>query len=260
MLLAVNINNTHVKLGLYADDAGDDARPLQLWRVATDRARTADEWWVQLATLLTTGGYAPDRITAAVIASVVPPVTGQWRVVCERHLRIAPQVADTANSSVRIGTDRPSENGADRVMNVLGGYARYGGPLIIVDLGTATTFDCVNAAGDLIGGAISPGLMLSFEALASRAALLFTVELAHPPHAIGTNTVDQLNSGVVLGYTSLVEGLCARLAREMDAAEGVPRIIGTGGLAPLIAGGTDLFAAVDDDLTLYGMYLLHRRG
>lgn len=257
MFLAVNINNTNVKLGLYAADAGKDARPLHIWRVATDRARTADEWWVQLATLLTTSGYLPNQIRAVAIASVVPPVTAQWRTLSEIHLQLTPLVADTAGDlGVRILTDRPEENGSDRVMNVLGAYRRYGGPLIIIDLGTATTFDCVNAVGDLLGGAITPGIMLSFEALASRAALLYAVELGYPPHAIGTNTTDSLRSGVVLGYVGLVEGMVARLAREMD---GTPRVIATGGLAALVAAGTTIIEAVDDDLTLFGLHTFYRQ-
>lgn len=256
MLLAVNINNTQTKIGVYPDDAGEDARPAHLWRLATDRARTADEWWVALATLLTTAGYDAAGVRAVAIASVVPPVTGPWREVSQRNLGVAPLMAD---GSLPLGiptrTGAATEAGADRLMNALAVHRRYGGPAIVVDCGTATVLDCVGADGQYLGCAIAPGMGTAFEALVGRAAQLSSVELRLPPHAIGTNTVDALRSGAVLGHVAMIEGMVARLRAELG---GTPKIVATGGLAGVVASGTAIFDAVDDDLTLYGIYRFAR--
>jgi len=280
MLLAVNINNTQTKLGLYADDAGEDARPLYLWRLATDRARTADEWWVALATLLASANIAPAQVTTVAIASVVPPVTGIWQGVCERYLHYTPLLADgSVPYGVRVLIDRPEEAGSDRVMNTLAAFRRYGGPALVIDFGTATAFDCVSAEGDYLGSAIAPGLVVSFEALTGRAAQLSSVALHAPARAIGTGTVTALQSGVVLGHVAMVEGMARRLIAEMRGSPSTTlfkqgsgsepvvhlevglhpiRVIATGGLASVIAPNTSLFDAVDDDLTLYGIYCFAR--
>jgi len=279
MLLAVNINNTQTKLGLYADDAGEDARPLYLWRLATDRARTADEWWVALATLLTSANVAPAQLTTVAIASVVPPVTGTWQGVSERYLHCTPLLADgSVPYGVRVLIDRPEEAGSDRVMNTLAAFRRYGGPTLVVDFGTATAFDCVSAEGDYLGSAIAPGLVVSFEALTGRAAQLSSVALRAPARAIGTGTVTALQSGVVLGHVAMVEGMARRLIAEMRGSPATlfkqgqrseplvnlevglhpVRVIATGGLASVIAPNTPIFDAVDDDLTLYGIYCFAR--
>lgn len=256
MLLAIDLSNTNVKIGLYPDKAGDDARPVQQWRIATDRARTADEWWVQLLTLLRTAGHEPTAITAVAISSVVPPVLAQLRDLCERYLHRTPLVAGPGvNLGVTVGIDQPSEAGADLVMNCLAAYQRYGGPAIVIGFGTATTFCAIDARGALLGVAIAPGLTLSFEALAGQAAQLFSVELRLPEHAIGTNTAESLRSGVVLGYVGLVEGLVTRMRAELG---GTARVVATGYLARIVAEGTDVIEAVDDDLTLFGIYLMHR--
>ena len=279
MLLAVNINNTQTKLGIYADDAADDARPLHLWRLATERARTVDEWWVQLATLLASASITPAQVTTVAIASVVPQVTGPWQQVSERYLgRVALMADGSVPYGVRVLIDRPEEAGADRIMNTLAAYRRYGGPALVVDFGTATVFDCVSAEGDYLGSAIAPGLVVSFEALTGRAAQLSTVALRAPEHAIGTSTVSALQSGVVLGHVAMVEGMVRRLTAEMRGAPAVlfkqgrrteqvvnldvglhpVCIIATGGLASVIAPNTSLFDVVDDDLTLYGIYCFAR--
>ena len=256
MLLAIDLSNTNTKFGLYADDAGEDARPLHLWRIATERGRTADEWWVQVSSLLRAAGREPSDVSAVAISSVVPQVLVQLRDLCARYLRVAPLVA---GPDVRLGVgvriDRPSEAGADLIMNCLAAYTRYGGPALISGFGTATTFRCVSAAGDYIGTAIAPGLALSLETLAGRAAQLYSIELKAPERAIGTNTADSMRSGVVLGYVGLVEGLVARMTRELG---GAPHVVATGFLANIIAEGTPVIGTVDDDLTLYGIYLMHR--
>ncbi len=256
MLLAIDLSNTNTKFGLYSNDAGADARPLHLWRIATDRGRTADEWWVQLATLLHTSGHAPADVSAVAISSVVPQVLVQLRDLCTRYLHLTPLVAGPGvDLGVGVRIDRPEEAGADLVMNCAAAYHRYGGPAIVIGFGTATTFSCVSADGDYVGTAIAPGLALSLEALAGRAAQLYSIELKAPDHAIGTNTVDAMRSGVVLGYIGLVEGLVTRMARELG---GTPRVIATGFLATIIAEGTSVIDSVDDDLTLYGIYVMHR--
>lgn len=256
MLLAIDLSNTNVKIGLYADNAGEEARPVQQWRISTERARTADEWWVHLLTLLHAAGHEPAAIKAVAISSVVPPVLVQLRDLCARYLRLTPLVAGPGvNLGVVVGTDQPSEAGADLVMNCLAAYQRYGGPAIVIGFGTATTFCAISAGGALLGVAIAPGLALSFEALAGRAAQLYSIELKLPERAIGTNTVDSLRAGVVLGYVGLVEGLVARMRAELG---GAARVVATGYLAHIVAAGTDVIEAVDDDLTLYGIYLMHR--
>jgi type III pantothenate kinase len=256
MLLAIDLSNTNTKIGLYADDADADARPLHIWRVSTNRDRTADEWWVQISALLGTAGCAPSDISAVAISSVVPQVLVQLRELCARYLHLTPLVAGPGvNLGMAVRTDRPSETGADLVMNCLAAHHRYGGPAIIIGFGTATTFTCINADGAMIGAAIAPGLALSFEALAGRAAQLYSIDLQLPERAIGTNTVESMRSGVVLGYVGLVEGLVARMARELG---GTPHVVATGFLASIIAAGTTAIESVDDDLTLYGIYLMHR--
>ena len=256
MLLAIDLSNTNTKLGLYADNAGEEARPLAIWRIATERGRTADEWWVQLSTLLRAAGYEPSDVSAVAISSVVPQVLVQLRDLCTRYLHVTPLVAGPGvRMGVGVRIDRPSEAGADLVMNCLAAYTRYGGPAIVIGFGTATTFSCVSTEGDYVGTAIAPGLALSLETLAGRAAQLYSIELKAPDHAIGTNTADSMRSGVVLGYVGLVEGLVARMTRELG---GTPYVVATGFLASIIADGTSVINTVDDDLTLYGIYLMHR--
>jgi len=256
VLLAVDLSNTNTKFGLYADDAGEDARPLALWRISTNRDRTADEWWVHVSSLLHTSGHAPSDVTAVAISSVVPQVLVQLRELCARYLHVTPLVAGPGvNLGMAVRTDRPSETGADLLMNCLAAHRRYGGPAIIIGFGTATTFTCINADGAMIGAAIAPGLSLALEALTGRAAQLYSIDLRLPERAIGTNTADSMRSGVVLGYIGLVEGLVARMTRELGAT---PHVVATGFLATVIAEGTPIIGTVDDDLTLYGVYLMHR--
>ncbi len=256
MLLAIDLSNTNTKFGLYADDADEDARPLHIWRISTERGRTADEWWVQLSSLLRTTGHEPSDVSAVAISSVVPQVLVQLLDLCARYLHVTPLIAGPGtNLGMAVRTDRPSETGADLIMNCLAAHHRYGGPAIIIGFGTATTFTCINAEGAMIGAAIAPGLALSLETLAGRAAQLFSIELKAPDHAIGTNTADSMRSGVVLGYIGLVEGLVARMTQELGDT---PHVVATGFLANIIAEGTSVINTVDDDLTLYGIYLMHR--
>lgn len=256
MLLAIDLSNTNVKLGLYPSNAGEDAHPVQQWRISTERARTSDEWWVQILTLLRAAGHEPQAITAVAISSVVPQVLVQMRDMCERYLRLTPLVVGPdVNLGVAVGTDRPSETGADLIMNALAAYHRYGGPAIAVGFGTATTFTCVGADGAVAGVAIAPGLTLALEALTGRAAQLFSIELQLPERAIGRNTVESMHAGIVLGYVGMVEGLVTRMKAELG---GEAYVVATGYLAHIIAPGTPMIQSVDDDLTLYGIYLMHR--
>jgi len=256
VLLAIDLSNTNTKFGLYADDAVEDARPLHIWRIATEGGRTADEWWVQLSTLLRAAGHAPSDVSAVAISSVVPQVLVQLRDLCARYLHVTPLVAGPGvKMGVGVQIDRPTEAGADLVMNCLAAHQRYGGPAIVIGFGTATTFSCVSGEGAYVGTAIAPGLALSLETLAGRAAQLYSIELKAPDHAIGTNTVDSMRSGVVFGYVGLVEGLVARMTRELG---GTPHVVATGFLANIIAAETAAIGTVDDDLTLYGIYLMHR--
>jgi type III pantothenate kinase len=256
VLLAIDLSNTNVKLGLYPDNAGEDARPVQQWRISTERARTSDEWWVQLLTLLRSSGHEPQSIKAVAISSVVPQVLVQIRDMCERYLRITPLVAGPGvNLGISVGTDRPNEMGADLIMNCLAAFRRYGGPVIAIGFGTATTFTCVDASGAVAGAAIAPGMAVALEALTGRAAQLFSIELQLPERAIGRNTAESMRSGIVLGYVGIVEGLVSRMKAELG---GEAYVVATGYLAHVVAPGTAMIQSVDDDLTLYGVYLMHR--
>lgn len=250
MLLAVDIGNTNVVLGAY------DGHDLTAsWRVATETHRMPDEWGVLLSNLLGHRGRRLEDLDAAVISSVVPTLTVVFREMCERYLSVTPLVIEPGiRTGIRILYDNPKEVGADRIANALAAYRRYGGPAIVIDFGTATTFDALSAGGDYLGGAISPGITLSTEALFRYAAKLPHIELAPPKKAIGKNTVASMQAGIVLGYVGLVEGLVKRFQQELG---GGAKVIATGGLARSIANETRVIDVVDDELTLEGLYLIH---
>jgi type III pantothenate kinase len=202
-------------------------------------------------------GLDPDRIASAIIASVVPPLTDTMMELVRRAFgREALVVGPGIRTGMPILYENPREVGADRIVNAVAAYAWAKGGVVVVDFGTATTFDCVTPKGEYLGGVIAPGVQISAEALFSRAARLHRVEIALPPRVVGRNPVHSMQSGIVYGYAGLVDGLCARLVREL----GYPaRIVATGGLARLIAPQTERIEAVDDDLTLTGLRLLYER-
>ena len=249
MLLAVDIGNTNVTLGLFRGEELE-AR----WRLSTDIRRTSDEFTMMLLTLLEQDDVSPDQVTAAVIASVVPPLTEVLEAVCQRCFHLTPLiVGPETRTGVRVRIDNPAEVGADRVVNAAAAHRLQGGPLIIIDFGTGTTFDAVSDEGDYLGGTIAPGIELAAEALFQRAAKLPRIELEFPPRVIGTNTVNAMQAGLMYGYLGLVEGIVARMKMELG---GSPWVIATGGLAEVMQGHTEVIDAVEPDLTLQGLRMI----
>ena len=250
MLLAININNTNTMLGLYHNQ-----KWIANWRVSSNRAKLADEYGMLLKNLFDYDGYKWEQISAIAIASVVPPLTTTFTDMCRRFFKRDPLVVShEINLGVKVRTDYPAEVGADRILNALATHRLHGSPAIVVDFGTATTFDAISAEGDYLGGAIAPGLGIAAEALFSRTAKLPRIELVAPPAAIGANTVQCMQSGLVLGYVGLIEGLVERIRAELG---GQARVIGTGGLAPVLAKETKVIEIVDQMLTLEGLRFIY---
>jgi len=250
MLLMMNINNTNTKLGLYADGEW-----VAHWRIASDRARMPDEYAMLLRSLFEFHHLSWADVSGVALASVVPPLTGVFVEMSQRYLDQDPLVVTAAlNTGVRVLADYPAEVGADRILNTLAVHRLYGGPAIVVDFGTATTFDAVSPEGDYLGGAIAPGLGIAAEALFQRTAKLPRIELLPPPAAIGRNTVHAMQSGLMLGYVGLVEGLVIRIRAELG---GQALVIATGGLAPVVARETAIIEKVEPMLTLEGLRLIY---
>lgn len=251
VLLAVDVGNTTITVGLFA---GDDLRAT--WRIATNRERLADEYAVILLGLLDIEGVGANEINDAALVSVVPDLVPVFEALFTRHLGVTPIVVGTGTKTgVRILYDSPRDVGADRIADVVAAVDQYGPPpLIIVDLGTALVFDAVSQDGDYLGGALAPGIHIAAEALSERAAKLYPVELTRPASAIGKNTVSALQSGLLFGYVGQIEGMVRRFQEELG---GNAKVIGTGGWADLIARETEVFDAVNADLTLHGVRLIH---
>jgi len=251
VLLALDVGNTNITIGVF-----ERSEICATWRIATDIERLADEYAVTIIGLLKTEGIAPQSIDAAILASVVPDLTPIFEQLCTRYFKTSPLVVGTGTKTgIRILYDNPREVGADRIVDVVAALQLYGPPpLIIVDFGTATVFDAVTADGDYLGGAIAPGIGIASEALFERAAKLYHVELERPKTAIGKNTVAAIQSGTLFGYVGLIEGMVARFKRELG---GSARVIATGGWADRLAKETNVFDAVDQNLTLTGLRLLH---
>lgn len=252
MLLAIDMGNTQTALGLF-----DGEELVHAWRMPTDRSFTADELHVRLHGYFRMYDMTLDAVDAVAFAGVVPELNRAWRRVAERLSARAVVVGPDTAAVTRVRAKNPAEVGADRIANATAAVKYYGAPAIVVDFGTATNIDVVDDEGYYIGGAIAPGLRISMDALVSRAARLSSVPLEAPVHAIGANTVEAVQSGAVLGTAAMAEGLVARIKRELGAADAT--VIATGGLAPVIAGSTDVFDAVDSQLTLRGICEIYRR-
>ena len=252
MLLAIEQGNTNTMFALH-DGAGWIAQ----WRTATDSQRTADEYAVWLHQLLSMQGLALSTIQDCIISSVVPQSVFNLRNLARRYLKVEPLVVgENVELGIDIRIEKPSEAGADRLVNAIGGFIRYGGPLILIDSGTATTFDVVGADGGFEGGVISPGINLSMQALHAAAARLPRVAIAKPARVVGRGTVEAMQSGVFWGYVSLIEGLIARIRAEY----GQPmQAVATGGVASLFEGSTTAIDAFDPELTLRGLLEITRR-
>lgn len=251
MLLAMDVGNTHTTIGVFRN-----GEILRRFRLTTARNRTVDELGLLLRQLCQWSEIAIEEISGVIVGSVVPPLDGALRAALATYLRVEPLfVAPGIRSGMPLRVETPHELGADRLCNAVAAFAEYGGPCVVVDFGTATTWDVVSAQGEFLGGVIAPGLEISAEALFTRAAKLPRIELAAPPRAIGKATVDSMQAGLVFGYVGLVEGLTRRVLEELGGGT----VIATGGLGGVIGRYTSLFAAIDEDLTLKGLRLLWDR-
>ncbi len=253
LLLAVDVGNTNIVFALYRemDKVGS-------WRISTDAHRTADQYAVWLHSVLTLKQIAIGSIDQAIIGSVVPDATFNLERLCLEHLDTRPLIVgrDPLQFGVPVEMDRPEEVGADRIVNAVATYERYGGPAIVVDFGTATTFDVVGENGAYCGGIIAPAAGHSLDALHRVAAKLPRVDIVRPARVIGKSTVSGMQSGIYWGYIGLIEGLIRRIEAEYGREM---QVIATGGLAPMFAEATDSIDSVDPDLTLRGLVLVYRR-
>jgi len=250
MLLAIDIGNTDTTLGVFE---GEELRAT--WHMATGIHRMADEYAILLLNLLHHQGLDTSDIKEAVLCSVVPPLVATFEELFQRYFRILPLVVEAGvKTGVRIRMDNPREVGADRIVNAAAAHHLYGGPIIITDLGTATTFDTVSREGDYLGGAIAPGIAAAAEALFIQAAMLPRVELTHPKRAIGTNTIAAMQSGIIFGYVGLIEGMVARIQQELGEKT---KVVATGGFAELIDKETAIIDVVNPNLTLIGLRLVY---
>lgn len=250
MLMTIDIGNTNITFGVFNDSEALEHH----WRIKTDRERLADEYGIMMLGLMRHEGLNFEDIRGVIIASVVPPLTHVFVEMVETYIRQAPMVVEAGvKTGVQIRYDSPRDVGADRVVDAAATYRLYGGPACVVDFGTATVFDAISATGDYLGGAISPGVGIAAEALFSRASKLPRVDLVCPPSAIGRNTIHALQSGLILGYVCMVEGMVARFREELGDEM---RVIGTGGLAETIAKETEVIEIVNPWLTLEGLRII----
>ncbi|MFN7952593.1 MAG: type III pantothenate kinase [bacterium] len=253
MLMVVDVGNTNIVLGLF-----DGERLVQSWRLTTDKSRTSDEYGILIHEL-----YAHERVperdvTACMVSCVVPPMIPTVTEVARKFFRLEPQfVGPGIRTGMAILYDSPREVGADRIVNSVAAYEKVKRACIVVDFGTATTFDVVSGRGEYLGGAIAPGLGISTEALFQHASKLPRVELLRPRSAIGKTTVHSMQSGLIFGYAGLVDALVRRIIQEMGGEK--PAVIATGGIAPLVASETETIEEVDELLTLTGLRILHER-
>ena len=251
MLLVVDVGNTNIAVGAFV---GSELK--RSWRLNTDIGKTGDEYGVQIAGFLQHAGLDVGRCKDVIISSVVPPLARAIDDLAAKYLGHTPILIDPWRvPGVAVEIDRPEEVGADRVVNTAAAFARHGGPCVVIDFGTATTFDVVSADGNYVGGAIAPGLGLATEALVAQASRLYRVEFVPPVTVVGKSTIHAMQSGIMLGYLSLVEGMVRRFHDEL----GTCKVVATGGFAQLFARHTNVIDAVDPNLTLEGLRIIYER-
>ena len=250
MLLAIDIGNTNITVGVF-----EGQQLKSTWRVAADPRRLSDEYALMISSMLPLKGVDPAHVTDACLCSVVPPLTPIFEEMCEGYFKLSPLVVSTGvKTGIPILYDNPRDVGADRIVDAVAALHLYGSPLIVVDFGTATVFDAISSDGEYLGGALAPGVNVAAEALFLNTSQLRRVELTPPKSAIGRNTVSSLQSGLLLGYVGLVEGMVARFKDEIGHDS---RVVATGGLAEVIAKETGVFDAINLDLTLIGLRIIY---
>jgi type III pantothenate kinase len=250
MIFVIDVGNTNTVMGVYQ---GPDL--VQSWRVRTERNVTEDEFHVLVSNLFAMHAIDTGAFTKTVIACVVPPMMTILDAFCRKYLNQAPIWVDPRNcAAMPILCDNPAEVGADRIVNAVGAYDKYRTSMIIIDFGTATTFDAISAQGEYMGGAISPGIQIASEALFQKASKLPRVDILQPPaHVIGKDTISSIKAGIIFGYAGLVDGMVRRMAREIG---GTPKVIATGGLAPLMQDVSETIEHVEATLTLEGLWII----
>ena len=262
MLLVVDVGNTNTVLGVFgptreAKSAVHYGALVSHWRVTTNKSQTVDEYGVLFRNLFSMNGIEVSGVQGIVISSVVPPLDSTLREVCERYFQCKPLFIEPGvKTGMPVHYDNPAEVGADRIVNSVAAFEKFGGPCIVVDFGTATTFDVVSHKGEYLGGVITPGIGISAEALFERTARLPRVDIRKPPSVIATNTVNSLQAGLYYGYLGLIDGILERLIAELG---GDVKVVATGGLAPLMGGGSKYIREIDELLTLEGLRIIYER-
>ncbi len=261
MLLVLDVGNTNTVLGVFDVKPGDDGEQhgplIAHWRVSTTKTQTVDEYGVLFRNLFAMNGLKRESVQGIVISSVVPPLDSTLREVCEKYFQSRPLFIEPGvKTGMPVHYDNPAEVGADRIVNSVAAFEKFGGPCIIVDFGTATTFDVVSKKGEYLGGVITPGIGISADALFSRTARLPRVDMRKPPRVLATNTVNSVQSGLYYGYIGLIDGILERLIAELNDKV---TVVATGGLASLMGGGSKYIREIDDLLTLDGLRIIYER-
>ncbi len=253
LLLAIDIGNTNTVVGVYRENA-----LVSHWRVRTERDMTEDEFHLLVKSLSASGGLDLESITATIISCVVPPITNMMNSFCTKYLGHHPIWVNAGTfKEMPIVYDNPEEVGADRIVNAVAAFHKYATSLVVVDFGTATTFDCISAEGAYLGGAISPGILISSEALFKKASKLPRVEIfAHPKSVIGKDTISSMNAGIIYGYAGLVDGIVSRMKETLSP---LPKVVATGGLAQLMAEVAQSIEVVEPHLTLEGLRIIYSK-